>query len=376
MKIMKEHLKKYIAGAVAIIIYLVIIAFLSKTEKAPLVETEGREFEKAVVTEVLQDNLQENGVRSGYQRLKVKLTTGENKGKEIEATSAEGNLFGAVCKQGDKVVVITSISGASSTASIYSINREIPIACFVGIFFLMICIVGGKNGMKSVAALIFTFISIVYLFMPLLYRGYSPFFAAILVVVLTTIVTMLLIGGTTIKSFSAITGTTAGVLIAGISAAVFGHFAGIDGYNVSDIESLVFVGQNTKIQVGGLLFAGILIASLGAVMDVAMAVASSMTEIYENNKELEVGKLFRSGMKVGRDAMGTMSNTLILAFVGGSITTLVLDYAYDLPYLQLINSYSIGIEIMQGVAGSMGIIMTVPCVAFITSLLLTQELKK
>ncbi len=320
MKIMKEHLKKYIAGAIAIIIYLVIIAFLSKTEKAPLVETDGREFEKAVV--------------------------------------------------------ITSISGASSTASIYSINREIPIACFVGIFFLMICIVGGKNGMKSVAALIFTFISIVYLFMPLLYRGYSPFFAAILVVVLTTIVTMLLIGGTTIKSFSAIIGTTAGVLIAGISAAVFGHFAGIDGYNVSDIESLVFVGQNTKIQVGGLLFAGILIASLGAVMDVAMAVASSMTEIYENNKELEVGKLFRSGMKVGRDAMGTMSNTLILAFVGGSITTLVLDYAYDLPYLQLINSYSIGIEIMQGVAGSLGIIMTVPCVAFITSLLLTQKLKK
>ncbi|MDO5521283.1 MAG: YibE/F family protein [bacterium] len=370
---MNKKYRSVIVGMTAIIIYMVIIVFLGKTEKTSLVETEGRDFEKAEVLQVLQDNIQENGARAGYQKLKIRLTSGSEKGKEVEATSAEGNLFGAVCSEGDKIIVIVSVSGDSTTASVYSKDRELPIVCFIALFFLLIIFVGGKNGIKSVIALIFTFISIVYLFMPMLYRGYSPFFSAVLVVVLTTVVTMLLVGGVTIKSLSAIIGTTLGVLIAGIAASLFGKASGIDGWNVSDIETLVYVGQNTKIQVGGLLFAGILIASLGAVMDVAMSVASAITEIYEVDHTLSFQQLFTSGMKVGRDAMGTMSNTLILAFVGGSITTLVLDYAYDLPYLQLINSYSIGIEIMQGIAGSIGIILTVPCVAVVTAFLLSRK---
>ncbi len=154
---------------------------------------------------------------------------------------------------------------------------------------------------------------------------------------------------------------------------MFGYFADIDGYNVSNIETLIYVGQNTKIQIGGLLFAGILIASLGAVMDVAMSVSSAINEINDKSPGLSWSELFRSGLNVGRDMMGTMSNTLILAFVGGSLSTLVINYAYDLPFLQIINSYSIGIEIMQGIAGSLGVILTVPSAAAITSLLLKRK---
>ena len=164
-------------------------------------------------------------------------------------------------------------------------------------------------------------------------------------------------------------GTISGVVIAGITAWAFGKIAHITGYNVSNIDTLVSVGNMTKIQVGDLLFAGILISSLGAVMDVGLSISSTITEIYQVNPALSWQKLFLSGMNVGKDMMGTMSNTLVLAFAGGSLSELILDYAYNLPYRQLINSYTIGIELMQGVAGSIGIILTVPMVSLIAAVM-------
>ena len=359
--------------AVALIAYIAVMKNICNVEKTTMVSMNGCSYQRAVVEEVVKDNLADNGQRVGYQQVKVKLSSGEHKGEVYDATSSEGNLFGAVCSVGDKVIVMISLADGNSTVSVYSKDRIAQIFIFVAVFLLLICVIGGKNGVKSVAGLIFTFVSIIYMFMPMIYRGMSPFAAAVLVVVITTIVTMYLIGGITVKTVSAIAGTTLGVLIAGISAAVFGYFADIDGYNVSNIETLIYVGQNTKIQIGGLLFAGILIASLGAVMDVAMSVSSAVNEINDKSPGLSWSELFRSGLNVGRDMMGTMSNTLILAFVGGSLSTLVINYAYDLPFLQIINSYSIGIEIMQGIAGSLGVILTVPSAAAITSLLLKRK---
>lgn len=354
-------------------VYIIAIRRLNNIEKIEMVSTVGYSYEKAVVTEVVKDNLTETGQRVGYQQLKVKLISGKHKGEIYDATSSEGNLFGAVCKAGDNVIVNISVSGNTSTVSVYSKDRIRQVCIFVGVFLLLICIIGGMNGVKSVIGLIFTVVSIVYIFLPMIYLGVSPFGAAVFVVVITTVVTMYLIGGISVKTLACVIGTTAGVVIAGIAAWLFGMSADIDGYNVSNIETLVYVGQNTKIQIGGLLFAGILIAALGAVMDVAMSVSSAICEINDKTGNLTWLEFFKSGLHVGRDMMGTMSNTLILAFVGGSLSTLVIDYAYNLPFIQLINSYNIGIEIMQGIAGSIGVILTVPFVALVTSVLLVYQ---
>lgn len=296
-----------------------------------------------------------------------------HKGEVVDATSAEGNLFGAVCEKGDSVVVHMSVSGSSKNVSVYSKDRIVAVAAFVGIFLLLICIIGGKNGVKSVVGLVFTFVSIFMIYIPLIYRGFSPFWAAVIITIITTIVTMYLISGFTVKTICAIAGTVTGVLLAGLSAWLFGKVADIDGYNVSNIETLSYVGQITNIQIGGLLFSGILIASLGAVMDVAMSVSSAVCEIHDKAPQLGCFELFKSGMNVGRDMMGTMSNTLILAFVGSAVSELVINYAYNLPFRQIINSYNIGIEIMQGVSGSIGVILTVPAVAVVTAWLLTHR---
>lgn len=369
--------KQVVVKAVVVVICIAAFIFVADrlrvTDKEPIVTTLGYSYENARVIEVVEDNLSPDGIRVGYQRLKVQLTSGEYRGEVVDATSAEGNLFGAVCEKGDSVVVHMSVSGSSKNVSVYSKDRIVAVAAFVGIFLLLICIIGGKNGVKSVVGLVFTFVSIFMIYIPLIYRGFSPFWAAVIITIITTIVTMYLISGFTVKTICAIAGTVTGVLLAGLSAWLFGKVADIDGYNVSNIETLSYVGQITNIQIGGLLFSGILIASLGAVMDVAMSVSSAMCEIHDKAPQLGCLELFKSGMNVGRDMMGTMSNTLILAFVGSAVSELVINYAYNLPFRQIINSYNIGIEIMQGVSGSIGVILTVPAVAVVTAWLLTHR---
>lgn len=371
---MKKQVSFFLRGMVCIIVMLALFAGITLfygIEKTDLVSVEGRTFEKAKVTRIVKDNVQEDGTRVGEQQIMVELLSGPYKGEVMGATSSDGNLFGAACKVGMRVTVIVSATDAGRLVSVYSRDRQTAIYGYVAIFLLLICLIGGKNGVKSVLGLLFTFVCLVYLYMPLIYKGHSPFWVAVLVAAVTTVVTMYLIGGFTKKTLSSILGTVLGVLLSGVSAHLFGRASGIGGYNVSDVETLLFVGQHTSIQVGELLFSGILIASLGAVMDVAMSISSTIAEIHENNPELGRGRLFLSGLSVGRDMMGTMSNTLILAFVGGSLSTLLVDYAYDLPYLQLINSNTIGIEIMRGISGSIGVVMTVPFVAAIAAVLMT-----
>lgn len=353
--------------------FLCFLYYLNQIEKPPLVNTDGRTFEKAVVHEILEDNLQENGIRIGDQRVSLNMRSGPFKGQTIDAISPNGLLFGASCVPGMHVTAIVSVAGGDSVVTVYSRDREPVIYGFCAVFLLILCLVGGKNGFKSACGLVFTVGCIAFLYLPMIYRGFSPFLAAMLIAAVTTAATMYLVGGATKKTVCAILGTVFGVAVAGISAALFGQMAGISGYNVSEVESLLFVGQNTEIRVGELLFSGILISALGAVMDVAMSISSTVNELHVKNPAMSAKELFHSGMTVGRDAMGTMSNTLILAFVGSSLGVLVMDYAYNLPYIQLVNSYSIGIEVMQGVSGSIGIILTVPLVSLVSAVLMGRK---
>ena len=161
-------------------------------------------------------------------------------------------------------------------------------------------------------------------------------------------------------------------MMAGITASLFSAATGITGWNVSDIESLLTLWSTSGIQVGGLLFSGLLISALGATMDVAMSISSAMSEVQAQTPDISRRELFRAGMRVGRDMMGTDSNTLILAFAGGSVSMLVMDYAYDLPWLQIINSNNIGIAVMQGLSGSFGVVLSVPVTVVLATLLYTR----
>lgn len=333
---------------------------LNQVDKTELVSRAGQSFETGVVTKILQDNVQEDGTRVGEQTVLVRMTSGAKKGQELETTSSAGYLFGAACTPGLKVVVMQSVAGESVVTSVYSRNRGGVLIGFAALYLLTLCLVGGRQGLRGAAGLVFTFASIVYLYLPLVFRGCSPFWTAVGICALTTVITLWFIGGSTKKTLAATLGTVSGVVIAGIAATVFSAASGITGWNVSDIESLLTLWETNGIQVGGLLFSGLLISSLGAVMDVAMSISSAMQELCCQRPDISRRELMHAGMRVGRDMMGTDANTLILAFAGGSVSMLLLDYAYDLPLLQVVNSNNIGIAVMQGLSGSFGVVLSVP----------------
>lgn len=360
---------RYLIYFLLVCVFAVFVIRLNQVEKTELVVRTGQTFEKAKVVKILQDNLEENGTRVGEQKVRVHMLTGVRKGEELDITSSSGYLFGAACKPGMKVIVMQSVAGDSTVASVYTQDRESVIYIFALIYLLALCMIGGKQGIKGCLGLVFTFFCVIFVYLPLVYLKYSPFWTAVFVCFITTLVTMYLIGGSTRKTCAATLGTLAGVVLAGISAWCFSKASGISGYNVSDIETLMTLWNTNRIQVGGLLFSGLLISCLGAVMDVAMSISSAIDEIYKQNSSLTRTELFKAGLRVGRDMMGTDSNTLILAFAGSSVSTLLLDYAYDLPYQQIINSNNIGIAIMQGLAGSFGIVLSVPFTVLICTVL-------
>ena len=371
--LIRKKIVRYLIYILLVCVFAVFVIKLNQVEKTELVVRTGQTFEKAKVVKILQDNLEENGTRVGEQKVRVRMLTGVRKGEELDVTSSSGYLFGAACKPGMKVIVMQSVAGDSTVSSVYTQDREGVIYIFALIYLLVLCLIGGKQGIKGCLGLVFTFFCVIFVYLPLVYLKYSPFWTAVFVCFITTLVTMYLIGGPTRKTCAATLGTLVGVILAGVSAWCFSKASGISGYNVSDIETLMTLWNTNRIQVGGLLFSGLLISCLGAVMDVAMSISSAIDEIYRQNLSLSRKELFTAGLRVGRDMMGTDSNTLILAFAGSSVSTLLLDYSYNLPYQQIINSNNIGIAIMQGLAGSFGIVLSVPFTVLICTILFHKK---
>ena len=366
MHILRKH-KRHLIILLITVLFAAFLIQYNQIDRVGLYDTEGKTFEKARVVDIVEDNETESGNQIGNQIVSLELLTGDYKGNTVEAVSSSSYLYGAHCEVGMRVIAEVNESDDSLYVTVFSQDRTWILYAIVFLFLVTLCIIGGRQGFNSAIALVFTFVCIVFLFLPMIYRGISPVLAAAAVAVLTTFVTMYLIGGLSSKSITSMIGTVAGVGISAVLAVVFGKIAGISGYNVSDIEQLEYVGQMTNVRIGELLYAGILISALGAVMDVAMSVASTISEIHFRNPQLSRKELFTSGIRVGKDMMGTMSNTLILAFTGSSINTLVFMYVYWYGIVQITNMYSIGIEIIQGIASTMGVILTVPIVSVISA---------
>lgn len=362
---LRSILMRWIPPLLVLLIAVLLVVRLNDVDKVELTNQTGRTFEKGVVTRIVRDNLQEDGTRVGEQAVVVRMTSGKKAGDEVAATSSSGFLFGAPCTVGLRVVVVQSVAGDTVVTSVYSRDRGNVLIGYALLYLVTLVVIGGRQGLRGALGLVFTVGSIVYVYLPLVYRGCSPFWSAVLVCAVAAAVTLYLVSGPNLKTLVALMGTLSGVIIAGIVAALFSAASGVTGWNVSNIETLLTLWNTSGIRVEGLLFSGLLIAALGAVMDVAMSISSAMSELVVQDPTIPRSRLFAAGMRIGRDIMGTDSNTLILAFAGTSVSMLVLDYAYDLPWLQVINSNNIGVAVMEGLSGSFGVILSIPAtVAF------------
>lgn len=204
-------------------------------------------------------------------------------------------------------------------------------------------------------------------------KGAPTLLTVFLVCAYITVVTMVLLGGVRRKTVCAALGTIAGTALALLFGLLAQSLARVDGMRLADVEPLLQLRQTgTPIGLRGLLVGGIVISALGAVMDVAMSIASAMTEVHTVAPTLSRRELFRSGMNIGRDMVGTMTNTLILAFLGSGFALIIYLYSLGLSAYQLISSAYLTIEVISSVSSSIGVILSVPLTALISAAILTR----
>lgn len=343
-------------------------------ESVETVTVRGKVLE-VVAEEPVEDPL--NGEPTVNQRLRVRLSSGKYRGKVITVYNQQTSspVFNIAVKQGDAVLVALELSpnGAINGAFIADHLRERQLLLLLVIFIVIVLAISWKHGAKAIAALLLTLVLVGGILVPGLLRGYPPILLSVITAALATGITIVVVGGWSIKSLAAILGTVGGVTLAGILALVVGKAAHLTGFGTEEAAMLLYIPQQVELDIQGILFAGIIIGALGAAMDVSISVASAVTEIKRVNPELDTSDLIASGMNVGRDIIGTMTNTLILAYTGSSLQLILIFMAYRESLLKVINLDMVASEIVRALAGSIGLVMVVPLTAFISGWFLGRQ---
>lgn len=332
-----------------------------------------------VVREVQTLNAQTENVEAIKQIVELEVVSGQFKGeKRLVENIISGNPYYDInLKAGDKVVVHVEPHSEFVTDAddvdffITDIRRDGALWLLAGIFAIFIVIIGKNKGVRALLSIVLTVLLIFSVMMPLVLRGVSPIFAALLVGILSTVLTIYLVAGVNYKSTSAVLGTTSSLLIASILSILTIHLAHLTGFVSEDNMFLHSVRPDLNMQ--GILAAAIILSALGALMDVGVSIASTINEVYLTDTSLSVKQLFKSGMNVGRDIIGTMSNTLILVYLGASLPLVLLSSSIDLQ--KFFNLNQVATEISSALIGSIAILACVPVTAFISANLVSKKSK-
>lgn len=346
-------------------------------------------YEKAKVVAITggayQGDQDMEDVPVGKQELTAELISGDYKGQRFSLTNNLSYLYGTVLKEGDTITVAFSLTdGKVENVVLQDYDRTVPLAVIVLLFLLVTILVGGKVGAKSLLGLGLTILCVFVILIPLLLDGWPTLPTVLALCAFVTVITFVVLGGVNRKTVCAILGTIMGVAL----AMAFGKFAcwllRIDGYKmyvaVPTVEPLLQLRQTQDpahaLRLADLLVGGILLAALGAVNDVAMSISSAMNELIAVNPSLTRRQLFKSGMNIGRDMVGTMTNTLILALVGGSFAMIIYYTSMEPSWVQLMSTTFLSVEMVQALASSIGVILAVPFSVVIGMLLFGMRPKK
>ena len=326
-----------------------------------------------ILTDIKEDL--PSGNKQRIQQLLLKITSGSDKGKERPATNIipDNPAFAIVGTEGKKYL-ISKVEGIDTGLEDYYIvdyYREHIVWILIGLFLVLLTLIGGTKGLRAIVSLISTILLIAFLLIPLIEKGVNPLLAAVSISVLATGITMAFVAGINKKSLASILGTGIGVTIAGLIATIVIKVAPLTG--ISSTEAMILWGNELfKINFKGLLAAGMIVSALGAVMDVSISIASSIQEIKTANPNYTLANLFSSGMNVGKDIMGTMTNTLVLAYTGMALPLLLLISHENNP-AKFLNLELVVSEITAAIAGSIGLILAIPCTAILMSYLVCKR---
>lgn len=378
----KDDLKKSIGVFLIMVLLILLIVniapnYTKKYKKLPLFT---QEFVSGKVLSVVENNLVEDayveGRYSGNQRFTVLIEEGSQKGNEFTIYNTLSSLKSAFAWEGlEAIFTVKTNTDGKISVWLYNYNREKSLYFLAAILILLVVGIGRREGVNSLLALVFTAVVLLYVVVPMMWSPH-PILIAIISSIVICLISFLLIAGYTRKALVASLGTLLGISLAGLLCYSFGKLLNLSGVDMNKGESLLYLAQDRGFKIKSLLFVSILISSLGATMDIAMSISSSGAQIVNSKPDIDNKELFIALINVGKDIIGTMTNTLILAFCGASLPLAMLIWGYDMSYTQFINIPIIVIDILQALSGSIGMVASVIFTAVAFVLLPKRRLKK
>lgn len=364
---MMRTLKKFLIPA--------IILFYSFSSNSFAVEkktfSDQRTFARAVVTKIVHEEGDENNPYDIMVKVHLKIIDGVKSGEThiVEFKGDDNMPKGMFYQEGDTVFIgIAKLqSNEVDYISIYDVENTTGIIILGIMLLISVIVVGRLRGVLSMASLIATVFLLFYLLVPLTLKGKSPVPMAIAISLIAIVITIPIILGFQKKTVAAITGASSGVLIATLLALGTGWIIRLTGIVTNEMMT-VFYASSIDIDLKGLALSGIIIASLGAIMDVCISIASATEEIFRVNPEISFGDAFRSILTVSSDMLGATMNTLLFAYVGTSLP-LVLIIALKLepgiPFSMVLNYNPVLSELVQSAIGCIGMFLSMPATALI-----------
>jgi len=303
----------------------------------------------------------------------ARIAEGAQRGRIVTAEQSLGDFWGVgeplrEVTRGDSILLIHTNDRWFFLEHV----RTGKMAVLGALFVLCILLLGGKKGFNTVLSLGLTCAAVFAVFIPSILSGKNIYVMAALVCAYTTIMTLSIVIGFNKKSFAAAIGCLGGILVTGIITVIMDNILFLTGI-IDEHSRLLATMPGVSINLRAIVFAGIIIGAMGAIMDVAMSISSSLWELKEEARELTFETLFRSGMNIGRDIMGSMANTLILAYIGTSLSVVLILSVFSNSLTELLNREMIVIEILQALAGSFGILFAMPLTAFACAIIYVRK---
>ncbi len=335
----------------------------------------GREgqYEHGVVESV---RLTGEALPQGAQQIKlysIRFRSGPLKGETHDVRSDVGsNPYGLEPRQGDAVVLFMQSGGLEGwTIFLEGYDRRGALIWLVVFFVATLVLLSGWQGFKIAASIAISIGLIGYVLIPLFMRGANPVPIAIILAGVFTLISTGFTTGWNRKTMVTVVGTMGGALVAYLISIVFVDWARLSGLGTE--EDRLFFQKNPTLNPRGLLFAGIIIAAAGLLEDVAVSIASGVAEVRRHHTKATFKELFTSGMAIGRDHMGALANTLVFAYVGASLSSLLLYSQFGGSWLKFINFDSIADEIIRSLTGTIGLVFTVPITALLAAWVLSRR---
>ncbi len=361
------------AAAIAVLALLVAagaLAYAATRDTAFRMFTQdGVSYARATVSRVVSEQLtpeEATGRSVGAQELEVAIASGPYAGETVQVDNNLTATHNVLARTGTKIVLkIERQPGVEPFYSVFNYDRLPGTVALVLVFAASMVVVGGCKGLRSLAGLAFALVMVAGVLLPAIFSGVPAIPAALATAAVVTVFSMLLLNGWSAKTFAAICATVLGLAAAMGVYLLFSALLQVSGFNQESAEELIVIAGSTGLDVCQVLFAGVLIASLGAVMDMCMSIATSLFELQAQDPQLSPAQLVASAFTIGRDMIGTMCQTLILAFAGTSMSSLLVLTAYGVDFNQLLSSDYMAVELLHSFVGGIAVVLCVPITALV-----------